>query len=40
MALPGELDMGEVHQLVATEAFSLQAAGRLVTKIFAPWYRI
>jgi len=29
--------MGEVHQLVATEAFSLQAAGRLVTKIFAPW---
>src|SRR5271163_4932144 len=34
---PGELDMGEVHQLVASEAFSLQAAGRLVTKIFAPW---
>jgi uncharacterized protein (TIGR00369 family) len=33
----GELGMGEVHQLVATEAFSLQAAGRLVTKIFAPW---
>jgi hypothetical protein len=29
--------MGEVHQLVATEAFSLQAAGHLVTKIFAPW---
>ena len=29
--------MGEVHQLVATDAFSLQAAGRLVTKIFAPW---
>jgi hypothetical protein len=29
--------MGEVHQLVTAEAFSLQAAGRLVTKIFAPW---
>jgi hypothetical protein len=29
--------MGEVHQLVANEAFSLQAAGRLVSTIFAPW---
>ncbi len=30
--------MGEVHQLVTSEgAFGLQAAGRLVTKIFAPW---
>jgi uncharacterized protein (TIGR00369 family) len=34
---PGELGMGEVHQLVVTDAFGLQAAGRLVTKIFAPW---
>ena len=37
MALQGNWTMGEVHQLVATEAFSLQAAGHLVTKIFAPW---
>jgi len=30
--------MGEVHQLVTPEpAFNLQAAGRLMTKIFAPW---
>jgi len=30
--------MGEVHQLLASEtAFGLQAAGRLMTKIFAPW---
>src|ERR1700761_2012013 len=30
--------MGEVHQLVTSEAsFGLQAAGRLMTKIFAPW---
>jgi hypothetical protein len=29
--------MGEVHQLVTTEpAFGLQAAGRLMAKIFAP----
>lgn len=37
-ALPGELDMGEVHQLVTSEpSFGLQAAGRLLTTIFAPW---
>jgi uncharacterized protein (TIGR00369 family) len=30
--------MGEVHQLVTSEpAFGLQAAGRLMTKVFAPW---
>jgi acyl-coenzyme A thioesterase PaaI-like protein len=30
--------MGEVHQLATSEpAFSLEAAGRLLTKIFAPW---
>jgi uncharacterized protein (TIGR00369 family) len=30
--------MGEVHQLITAEpAFNLQAAGRLMTKIFAPW---
>jgi acyl-coenzyme A thioesterase PaaI-like protein len=30
--------MGEVHQLAASEpSFGLQAAGRLLTKIFAPW---
>jgi uncharacterized protein (TIGR00369 family) len=30
--------MGEVHRLVTSEAaFGLQAAGRLMTKIFAPW---
>ena len=30
--------MGEVHQLVNSEpSFGLQAAGRLLTKIFAPW---
>jgi uncharacterized protein (TIGR00369 family) len=30
--------MGEVHQLVTSEpSFGLQAAGRLITKIFAPW---
>jgi uncharacterized protein (TIGR00369 family) len=30
--------MGEVHQLVTSEgSFGLQAAGRLMTKIFAPW---
>jgi len=30
--------MGEVHRFVASEApFGLQAAGRLVSKIFAPW---
>jgi len=35
--LPGELDMGEVHQLVTSEpAFGLQATGRLMTKIFGP----
>jgi uncharacterized protein (TIGR00369 family) len=37
MALQGNWTMGEVHQLAATEAFSLQAAGHLVAKIFAPW---
>jgi len=30
--------MGEVHKLLSSEAsFGLQAAGRLMTKIFAPW---
>jgi hypothetical protein len=30
--------MGEVHQLVPSEpSFGLQAAGRLIAKIFAPW---
>jgi len=30
--------MGEVHKLVTSEAsFGLQAAGRLMTKVFAPW---
>jgi uncharacterized protein (TIGR00369 family) len=30
--------MGEVHKLLTSEAsFGLQAAGRLMTKIFAPW---
>jgi len=30
--------MGEVHQLLAAEAsFGLQAAGRLMSKAFAPW---
>jgi len=30
--------MGEVHQLVTSEAaFGLPAAGRLMTKVFAPW---
>jgi uncharacterized protein (TIGR00369 family) len=30
--------MGEIHQLQTTEpAFGLQAAGRLMTTIFAPW---
>jgi hypothetical protein len=30
--------MDEVHHFVATEpAFGLEAAGRLMTKIFAPW---
>ena len=30
--------MGEVHQLVTSEgSFGLLAAGRLMTKIFAPW---
>jgi uncharacterized protein (TIGR00369 family) len=30
--------MGEVHQLITSEAsFGLQAAGRLISKIFAPW---
>jgi uncharacterized protein (TIGR00369 family) len=30
--------MGEVHHLVTAEAsFGLQAAGRLINKIFAPW---
>ncbi len=29
--------MGEVHNFAATEpAFGLEAAGRLITKIFAP----
>jgi uncharacterized protein (TIGR00369 family) len=37
MAFRGGSDMGEVHQLAANEAFSLQAAGRLVSTIFAPW---
>ena len=37
MALQGNWTMGEVHQLVAAEAFGLQAAGHLVSKIFAPW---
>jgi uncharacterized protein (TIGR00369 family) len=30
--------MGEVHQLVTSEPpFGVQAAGRLITKVFAPW---
>ena len=30
--------MGEVHQLVTSEpSFGLQAAGRLMTKVFPPW---
>ena len=30
--------MGEIHQFQTTEpAFGLQAAGRLMTTIFAPW---
>ena len=30
--------MGEVHRLVPSETvFGLQAAGRLMNKIFAPW---
>lgn len=30
--------MGELHQLVTSEPpFGLQAAGRLMTKVFAPW---
>ena len=30
--------MGEVHRLLAPEpAFGLQAAGRLMIKIFPPW---
>ena len=29
--------MGALHQLVAGEVFSLQAAGRLVSTVFAPW---
>jgi uncharacterized protein (TIGR00369 family) len=34
----GETDMGEVHRLLAPEpAFGLQAAGRLMIKIFPPW---
>lgn len=34
----GELDMGDVHRLVTSELpFGLQAAGRLLTKVFAPW---
>jgi hypothetical protein len=34
----GDNDMGEVHRLVTSETgFGLQAAGRLMTKIFAPW---
>jgi uncharacterized protein (TIGR00369 family) len=33
-----ELDMGEVHHLVTSEPlFGVQAAGRLITKVFAPW---
>jgi hypothetical protein len=37
ITLPGELDMGEVHQLVTSEpAFGLPATGRLMTKIFGP----
>ena len=33
--------MGEVHRLVPSETvFGLQAAGRLMNKIFAPWCRI
>src|SRR5271163_4647635 len=32
------LDVGVVHNFAATEpAFGLEAAGRLITKIFAPW---
>jgi uncharacterized protein (TIGR00369 family) len=31
-------DMGEVHRLIPSETvFGLQAAGRLMNKIFAPW---
>jgi uncharacterized protein (TIGR00369 family) len=31
-------DMGEVHRLIPSETvFGLQAAGRLMSKIFAPW---
>jgi uncharacterized protein (TIGR00369 family) len=37
MAVRGGFDMGALHQLVADEVFSLQAAGRLVSTIFAPW---
>jgi hypothetical protein len=37
MALRGEFGMGELHQLIASEAFCLQAAGRLASTIFAPW---
>src|ERR1700734_2970323 len=34
----GRPDMGEVHRLLAPEpAFGLQAAGRLMIKIFPPW---
>jgi uncharacterized protein (TIGR00369 family) len=34
----GEIAMGEVHQLQTPQAaFGLQAAGRLMTEVFAPW---
>jgi len=34
----GGIEMGEVHQLVTSEAaFGLQAAGRLMTRIFPAW---
>jgi acyl-coenzyme A thioesterase PaaI-like protein len=34
----GRIEMGEVHRLqTAQAAFGLQAAGRLMTEVFAPW---
>jgi uncharacterized protein (TIGR00369 family) len=37
-ALRGNWTMGEVHQLVTSEpSFGLQAAGRLMTKVFGAW---
>jgi acyl-coenzyme A thioesterase PaaI-like protein len=38
MGLAEAAGMGEVHQLITPEAaFGLQAAGRLASRIFAPW---